>query len=138
MIVTLNKPSLIHLPELKNQTVKLLKSGANEITAEEFKQHLTNPTIKQMVEDSIITFDETDLGKKDEPMGEGHLLTLKVKEAVDLVGQTIDGDLLTMWTAKETRKPVQKALDEQLKKLAEPAKLRSEGSSEELDGEKAE
>lgn len=126
MIVTVHGQSVIHLGS------KTLLIGANEMPAADFAKELKNLVVKFLVDDMKISYDPKDLEQKDKP-ADGHLLTLKTKEAADLVSQTIDMSLLSKWKAKETRKPVQKAIDDQIASLGEAAKLRGDDSKEELE-----
>lgn len=130
MIVTVHTPSVVHLPD-----GKVLFSGANTVDSKEFSKLVKHPVICAMVEKGTLSYDEKSVGSPAANDDEGYLLKLKVKEAQDLVGQTIDGDLLAKWLKKENRKPVVTALNDQIKALGEKAVLRSDDNSEDLEGD---
>lgn len=132
MIVILNKPSVLHLgSEL------FLKSGANEVEPSVMKRWVTNPTVKQHIEDGIIEFNEKELDGGVSASAEQTLEGLNVPKAIELVKATIEMPLILLWKKSEKRAGVLKAIEAQIKELNAPAKLRSDGesSTEELDAD---
>ncbi|WP_448510328.1 hypothetical protein [Immundisolibacter sp.] len=134
MIVILNKPSLIHLSD-----ELMLKSGANTVDANVFKKYKDNPSVKQLVADGVIEYKESDLEGKTQSKVEDSLKDLTVKQAQELVQNTIDLEILEKWKGAEKRAGVLKAIEKQIAELQAPAKLRTDGdSSEELEGDESE
>ena len=118
MIVSLHEPRVIHLPN--NIT---LYPGANNVNTEMFMENAKHPTIEKMIADGILSFDEQVKGK--ETPASQHLSGLKLKEASDLVVQTIDSELLNSWLKVEKRAPVKAVIEKQLKALSDPTVRRS-------------
>lgn len=95
----------------------VLMPGANMVPESIVKNMQGHPVIKAMVEEGTLEFPEGISEEKG-------ISELSQAEAVDLAVSTVDVELLSNWKKTEKRKPVLKAIDEQLKKLAEPAVLR--------------
>ena len=126
MVVTLHKDGIVNLAgEL------ILKGGANTVPAKKFAPWKKHPTVMKMVEQGVIEYTE-DSDAKDEGEAQ-HLSALKVPEATSLVKATIDTELLAKWQSVEKRAGVKKAIEEQLKVLAEAPKMRDEGDDENKD-----
>lgn len=127
MIVSVNQPRVIHLSN------KILVPGANQVDAKEFAEELKNPVVKKMVEDMVISFDEKDLDGKSQD--EKHLSKLQPKQAVDLIENTVEIELLEKWQNEDDRKQVQKAIEKQIEALKSEAKRRSDNSEENLEAD---
>lgn len=123
MIVSLHTPSVFHLPD-----GTFLKSGANNVDTTSFMKFHEHPTIKAHVEAGTLSY-EVPKGGKEAPV-QSHLNSLSLKAAQELIGQTIDSELLQVWLKVEKRNPIKVSIDKQLKALGAPTERRS-GNTEE-------
>lgn len=98
------------------ETITLMP-GANVVPESIVKNMKAHPVIKAMIEEGTLEFPEVSEEKGISELSQG--------EAVDLVNSTVDAELLASWKESDKRKPVLKAIDEQLKKLAAPVELRN-------------
>lgn len=142
MIVKLNRVGILNVNGV------FINSGANMLNEEQTQKFLAfhnNDSLKEARDSGELEYEvQEELGevagavktpgKAGDPKSvapvkevpDKHLSKMKTKEAVELVKLTIDPVLLEKWKKEEKRKPVEKAIDEQLKALAAPAVHRSD------------
>lgn len=120
MIVVYHKKGILNL---NNEVV--LKGGANSLNDEQasaFEKYKTHPQVKSLKDNGEIEWTEVKGDVKTGLVDAEYLKTLSVKNATDVVKNTIDSDLLKKWEAVEDRAGVKKEITKQLKKLATDSK----------------
>lgn len=116
------------------KTVALIP-GVNKIDPADWEKMSKHPLIQARVESGALEV-LTAVGKASaavDPVVQ--LLAQKPGEALKLAAQTIDAGLLSAWAAAEKRPAVKKAIDAQLKKLAEPVEFRTKKTEDKDDSD---
>lgn len=103
----------------------VLLPGANTISVSVAKSMQAHPVIKAMIEEDQLEFPEISEEKGISELSQG--------DALDLVKSTVHVDLLEDWKKSDKRKPVLKAIDEQLAKLAAPTELRGKQNANKVE-----
>jgi hypothetical protein len=129
IVVIYNRPSVMGIQGPKGELLKLL-AGANVVDFDLWKATSSHPIVKSLIDEGVIEFKLP--SEKTKP--EVYLQSVSNRDAIDLVKKTIDAELLKTWAQKETRKPVVKALEEQIKALNAPPVYR-ERTKEDDEGE---
>jgi hypothetical protein len=138
MLVKNNTLHQIHCCAIINgeEANHTLIPGLNEVDQTQWSHMRKHPITASYIEnddvEELTPADEnTDLAEDVKA-----LVSLKQKDAVATVKQTIDGTILNKWLESETRGPVKKAITEQLKALEiKPEDYREKGDEEEQDAE---
>lgn len=101
--------------------------GVNEVTKEQWGELVQHPLLKARFDNGDLQWvamrGPGDMPARDNKAGkpgkeENPLDGLDVKASVELVGKTVDKATLEKWLATDKRKPVVKAIESQLKKIA--------------------
>lgn len=97
-----------------NQIRVVLRPGLNEIPEDQWNLAKEHPSLKAKIQKGIVEV----ISASDE--GQEHaseLRTMRVRESITLVKETIDEDVLRHWLEIETRDSVSDALSSQLAKV---------------------
>lgn len=100
--------------------------GVNDVPDELLALFEDNKLVRRMFEDD----DKLEVVKGAPKKAEVSLSELKAGQAVKLVRETIDVELLTRWRGEEEREDVIKAIDARLKKLEPEGKEKDEGGEQ--------
>ena len=101
--------------------------GINQIEPEDWSHHGSQSGVKRWIDEGhIVVNDKTiSLAKNDKKEGavrENGLVGLSVKEASEVIKDTLDIALLMQWKAADTRSGVKKSIAAQIKKVEESMK----------------
>lgn len=114
----------------------VLKPGVNEVTAEAWNRVKHNKGVLSRIEEGTLEVVGDEAKSADQP-AEQVFKGLSIKEAVKLVNECIDADLLERISGADKRKEVQKAVKARLTLLAAPVARRSDekaAAKEDVDG----
>lgn len=128
MFIQYNKNNIHALGTPDGKEIKFLRPGWNEFPSNIFKLYEKDPEILRMIADKIIVLMNEKVtvnqGKKKVTKVIGQddeeivLKDFSDSKAVEVVGGTLNKDLLQRWDDEENRHKVKRALAAQLKKLS--------------------
>lgn len=138
MFVKYNKEGILSLPVPGGKTI-ILKPGVNaHIDDDDWEKVAKNPIVKQKIEDEVIVpmpsklkstkkaedkkKVEEDIQNELEDGASQDLAEYAVKDAIKLVQETFDVEVLKTWKYEEKRGKVTKAIEEQLDQIEQQAK----------------
>jgi len=99
-----------------------LLPGVNQVDQDQFDQAMRLPAFKGLVDSGVIEV----LSRE----ADGDLSKLGGKQAIALVGKTVDRDLLGLWAASEKRGDVIKAISKQLEAVTPDPSKDGEGDED--------
>lgn len=106
-------PSTPPSPENLPPPADALLPGINEVDEAEWAKAEKIPVIQHLIKDGTL--------KPQKGKSAADLSQLKAPEAIELVKNTVDRELLEGWFANEQRKGVLEAIEAQLEEIALPA-----------------